>query len=96
MTSWLRPHSKGSLLSIYVQPGASKTMISGEHDGRLKIKLKAMAKDGKANACLIDFLAKCLQISKSEVHLVQGEMSRHKVVLVELLPASVSSTLAGI
>lgn len=81
---WLSEHPKGTLLLLYIQPGASRTEICGEHDGRLKIKIKAPPRDGEANAALKEFLSDFFKISKSRVHLVQGESSRQKTVLVEL------------
>lgn len=69
-------------------------MISGEHDGRLKIKIKAAPREGEANECLIEFLSDVFKISKNKVHLMQGESSRQKVVLVELSPEEVTSSLS--
>jgi uncharacterized protein (TIGR00251 family) len=93
MTAWIKDHPKGSTLSLYIQPGSSKTMISGEHGERLKIKIKAQPQDGEANECLIEFLSEKLKIAKSGIHLIQGESSRQKVILVELPPQKIISEL---
>jgi uncharacterized protein len=89
MASWIKPHDKGSTLSLYIQPGASKSEVSGEYDGRLKIKIKAPPRDGQANDGLIEFLGDVLKISKKKIFLVQGESSRLKLVLVELPPEEI-------
>lgn len=89
MKPWLRPHSKGTLLSLYIQPGASRNEISGEHDERLKLKIRALPQDGEANKELLNFVAELLEIAKKKVHLIQGETSRQKLVLVELPPEEV-------
>lgn len=89
MVTWIRPHPKGSTISLYIQPGAAKSEVSGEYDGRLKIKIKARPVDGEANAGLIEFLAEILKISKAKIHLISGESSRQKVILVELSPEEV-------
>lgn len=81
---WLKPHEKGSLLNLYIQPGASKSEISGKHGELLKIKIKAVAQDGEANEALIEYISLVLRVSKSRIHLLRGETSRQKVVLVEL------------
>jgi uncharacterized protein (TIGR00251 family) len=86
MEIWIRPHAKGSILSLYIQPGASKSMVDKVHGDRLKIKIKAPPVDGEANKCLIEFLAEILKMSKSGIHLMSGESSRQKQVLVELPP----------
>ncbi len=82
--NWLRPHPKGVTLALHIQPGAKKTELVGEHGDRLKIKIKAPPVEGEANLYLIEFLAKLLKVPKSKVHLLSGESSRQKLVLVEL------------
>lgn len=93
LVSWLSPHEKGTLISIYVQPGASTTGISGEHDGRIKIKIKAPPREGEANLELIRFISEILGIAKKNVFLIQGESSRQKVILVELSLSEVLSKI---
>lgn len=94
MPAWLKAHAKGATLSLYIQPGASKSVLSGEHDGRLKIKIKARPVDGEANENLIEFLSEVLKITKAKIHLISGESSRQKVVLVELSPKEVVSFIS--
>jgi len=84
MPKWIRPHENGAILSLYIQPGASRSEVSGEHDGRLKIKIKAPPRDGEANQELINFIASFLKVSKRSVQLMAGESSRQKSLLVEL------------
>lgn len=86
MPVWLKSHAKGSVLSLYIQPGASKSVVAGVHGDRLKIKIKAPPVDGEANKGLIEFLSDLLGMSKSGIHLISGESSRQKLVLVELSP----------
>ena len=81
---WLKPHSKGVTLALHIQPGARKSELVGEHGDRLKIKIKASPVEGAANNALIEFLAGFLSLSKSKVHLISGESSRQKMVLIEL------------
>ena len=71
------------IVSLYIQPNASKTEIVGEHNGALKIKVKAPPVDGKANEEVIRFLSKKLDIPKSKIQLVSGQTSRHKRFLIE-------------
>ena len=70
-------------IGIYVQPRASKTEISGVHDGLLRIRLAAPPVDGAANAELVAFIAERLDIAKSRVRVISGLASRRKVVRVE-------------
>ena len=50
-----------------VQPGASKSAVSGLYGDSLKICLSAPPVDGKANEELIKFLSKTLDIPKSSI-----------------------------
>lgn len=78
-TPWLRREASGSLvLSLHVQPGARKTEIAGLHGDALKIRLAAPPADGKANECLIAFLAEQLEVPRARVELIGGATSRQK------------------
>lgn len=68
------------VLLLYVQPGASNTQVCGEHDGRIKIRLKAPPVDGKANEALCAFLAEAFGVRKAQVVVCAGETSRLKTV----------------
>jgi len=69
-------------VSIKAIPGASKNELSGIRDNRLCVRIAAAAEDGKANSCLLEFLAKTLGCAKRDVVLEKGEKSRLKVVAV--------------
>ncbi len=86
MRMWLKPHKLGSLLHIYVQPGSSRSEIAGIHGDRLKIRIKALPKDGEANQAIIEWISEKLGLSQSRVHLIKGKSSRQKDLVVELLP----------
>ena len=80
---WLRSDGAAVVLSLHVQPGAKKTEIAGLHGESLKIRLTAPPVDGKANACLIGFLAETLGIAQRNIELVGGATSRAKRVRIE-------------
>jgi len=79
---FLKETKEGTLLLVYVQPKAKKNEIEGvdEWRGRLKVKIKALPVEGKANKELVKFLSKLLG---AEVELVRGETSREKDVMVK-------------
>lgn len=79
---WLQPDGDGAILRLHIQPGAKKTEVAGQHGEALKIRLAAPPVDGKANACLIDFLARQLGVAKAAVELISGDTSRAKRVRV--------------
>jgi uncharacterized protein (TIGR00251 family) len=82
-----RPHRDGTLIDILVQPRASKTEITGVHDGALRIRIAAPPVEGAANDAVIDFLSKLLKMSKRDIQIVSGATGRRKQVLVRGIDA---------
>lgn len=78
----LKTTPRGLLLAVRVSPRASKAAITGEENGRLKVRLKAPPLDGRANRELLSVLAAALGLRKSRLQLVAGEKSRDKTVLL--------------
>jgi hypothetical protein len=72
------------ILELYVQPGASRTGFDGRHGERLKLKLRARAVDGAANAALVEFLAEHYGVPKRSVRIASGLKSRLKRVIVDV------------
>ncbi|MDH3360193.1 MAG: DUF167 domain-containing protein [Desulfobulbaceae bacterium] len=66
------------LLTIYVQPKASKNKIAGIHGEAIKLCITAPPVDGKANKAVTDFFAKFFHLAKSQVTLHSGQQSRTK------------------
>ena len=66
------------VLSVYVQPRASKNQLCGLVGDELKIRLTSPPVDGAANKLCREFLAELFDVSKSAVEIVSGEASRHK------------------
>lgn len=72
----------GVVLGVKVVPGSSKTAITGALEGMLKIKIAAAAEKGKANQCLVEFLAKQLGVKKNSISIIKGKTSPVKSVKV--------------
>jgi uncharacterized protein len=70
-------------LHVHAQPGASRNEIVGEHGGRLKLKITAPAVDNKANACLVEFLAKLLGVARSQIKIIRGQGARQKTLTIQ-------------
>jgi len=68
----------GVVFAAKIVPGSSRTAICGLFDGMLRIKISAPPEKGKANQCLLEFLARQLGVKKNAVHLVSGQTSRVK------------------
>ena len=78
----IRETKDGVQLDIYVQPGAKKTAIIGEHDGRLKISVNQPPDKGRANEAVSEILSQVLNVAKSNVTIVRGHTSRQKTVVL--------------
>ncbi len=72
------------ILHLKVKPGSRIDQLFYDAAGLLNAKIKAPAQDGKANAYLIEFLAKQLGIAKSNVTLVAGFTNPHKRIEVDI------------
>ena len=77
------PYSKakdGIIIEVKVDPRSSRNEIVGVVDKTVRIKLTAPPVGGAANELLIKLLAKRFDIRKSDVIIMKGESSRHKLV----------------
>jgi len=91
--AWYQWQDDDLLLSVRVQPKASRDEIIGPHENALKIRITAPPVDGKANTHLIRFLAKTFGVPKSRVEIVSGETGRLKRLRIQaprVLPAGIS------
>ena len=92
---WLASDGADAVLTLHIQPGAKRTELAGLHGEALKIRLAAPPVDGRANDCLIAFMAKTLDVAKSRVELLSGASSRAKRIRIQGMDAeSVSRKLA--
>jgi uncharacterized protein len=79
----LRSNASGITLAVRAQPGAKRTAIAGRYGegaaAQIKIAVHAPPLEGRANAALLEFLAKTFSLPKSAIELVSGDSSRSKV-----------------
>lgn len=79
MGRWHHRRADGTLiLFVHAQPGAKRTEVRGLHGDALKISVAAPAVEDRANAALIDFIAKHLGVARHHVTLIGGAKSREK------------------
>jgi len=76
-----------TILRIRVVPNAKINSVVGQHGGAVKIKLRAPAVEGKANAALIRFLAEQLKLPRHAIVLKRGHRSRDKLIQIDGLTA---------
>jgi uncharacterized protein (TIGR00251 family) len=80
--TYLREQTGGVLLSIKLQPRASRNEIGEPLGAELRIKVTAPPVDAAANRALIELLADVLDCPRGQLELIRGQTSRHKVVRV--------------
>lgn len=86
--------NSGVILSIRTQPGSNRNRIIGEYGGRLKLAVTAAPEKGKANKAITELLANTLHIRESSIHIISGESSRDKRLMIEeLTPEDIRSLL---
>jgi uncharacterized protein len=70
-------------IRVHVIPNAKIDTVVGEYNGAIKIKLRAPAVEGKANAALRRFLAEKLSMPQRTIVLECGKRSRDKVIRID-------------
>jgi uncharacterized protein (TIGR00251 family) len=72
----------GVTFTAKIVPGSSRTVVSGLLDDMVKIRVAAAPEKGKANQCLVAYLAKQLGVKKNAVQIVSGQTNPVKQVRV--------------
>jgi uncharacterized protein (TIGR00251 family) len=72
----------GVVFAVKVVPGSRQTCVCGLLDDMVKIKVSVAPEKGKANKCLVDFLAKQLSAKRNSISIISGQTSAFKSVRV--------------
>ena len=72
-------------IHLKVVPGSSRDEISGWLGNSLKVRVRAAAEGGKANAAVMRVLARGLVVPPSALELVSGAVSARKVIEIATL-----------
>jgi uncharacterized protein (TIGR00251 family) len=79
----LHDGKQGAALTIRVTPRSRNTELSGVlEDGTLRVRVATPAKEEKANAVLIAFLADLFGVRKNRIDIVAGEQGLDKIVSI--------------
>lgn len=78
--AWYRLKEERLTLTLHIQPGAKRTEVAGPHGDALKIRVAAPPVEGAANAELLAFLGKALEVPAGRIAIKQGATGRRKVV----------------
>ncbi|KAL2504621.1 Protein of unknown function (DUF167) [Abeliophyllum distichum] len=70
-------------ITIHAKPGSKIATITDFDDEALGVQIDAPAKDGEANAALLDYISSVTGVKRRQVSIGSGSKSRDKVVIVE-------------
>lgn len=79
----IQKNAAGVAFMAKIVPGSSKTAFAGVLDGMMKVKIAAPPEKGKANKCLVDFLAKKLGVKKKDISIVSGATNPVKQIQID-------------
>ena len=78
----IQENAKGVVFTAKIVPGSSRTAVAGVLADAIKIRVAAAPEKGKANQCLVAFLAKQLGVKKNSIEIVSGRTNPVKQVQV--------------
>lgn len=79
---YIHETDNGVVFKVWVQPKSARNEIKDLKGDALRVRITAVPVEGRANKACIDFLAKELGVSKSQVEIIGGHKSRTKTVKV--------------
>jgi uncharacterized protein (TIGR00251 family) len=95
MPAWCRWDGEDLVLALRVQPRAARDELAGPHGDRFRVRITAPPVDGKANAHLLRYLARCFAVPAADIRLERGETGRDKQVRIRRpgqIPAALGET----
>jgi uncharacterized protein (TIGR00251 family) len=84
----IQESSGGVIFTAKVVPGSSRTTVAGVLEDMVKVRVAAAPEKGKANQCLVTFLAKQLGVRRGDVEIVSGQTRPIKQVRVAGISAA--------
>jgi uncharacterized protein YggU (UPF0235/DUF167 family) len=88
------PHPRGCEIALTISPRSAVNRLEWGPEGTLRAHIAAPPVDGAANAALLRYVSKLLDIPKSQLTITAGHTSRHKRLLITgLSPADLDQRL---
>ena len=75
-------HDRSLTFAVRVTARASRSAITGEHDGALRVRIAAPPVEGAANRELTKLLAKAFRLPQNAVEIISGSSSKNKTVRI--------------
>ena len=87
-------HPEGTVVAVWVVPGASQDEIVGEHGDALRVRVAAPPEAGRANQAVVKLFE--ARFPGHRAVLLSGATTRRKRVLIEGVSAASARSLLGI
>jgi uncharacterized protein (TIGR00251 family) len=72
----------GRIVSVKVITNSHRPGIEVDDSGRFKVRVSQPPADGKANAAVLELLARYFKVKRSSLEIIKGATSRHKDILL--------------
>lgn len=92
----IQESADGVTFTAKVVPGSSRTTVAGVLENMVKIRVGAPPEKGKANQCLVAFLARQLGVKKNAVEIAAGHSNPVKQIRVAGISAADLLTRLGL
>jgi uncharacterized protein (TIGR00251 family) len=80
---FVRPAKEGVYVKLRISPGAKSTRIKGLYgEGAVRLSVTAPPTGGRANGEIERYLARLLEVPRSDIIVVKGVQRRDKLVFV--------------
>ena len=93
--AFLRRTASGVLIDLRVQPRARRIALDCDDAGVLKAAVTAPPEDGKANAAVIELLAREWRLAKSAIEVARGATARRKVLAIAGRTEDIAASIAA-
>jgi len=70
----------GTPFNIRVHAGSSLSLIELDKDNIIKVRIKEIPENGKANKAVIALFSRTFKIPKSNIKIIKGEKSKNKTL----------------
>ena len=82
-------------LEVHLRPGAKSNSLVEFRDGVLHARVTAAPEKGRAKKALLELISGELRVAKSDLEIIRGHTSRHKVLYVMgIAPEELNSRIA--
>ena len=91
MPAWMVETDTGVAIQVQLMARGSRNRVCGLEGDQLLVSLEVAAADNAANAILVKFLARQLDVSSAQISVVAGASGKSKRILVEAIRAPLVS-----